>query len=451
MNTLAQSAEAYTEGRIATASAIAQECLLHAQLHGDRRLEAQSLWQMAQVHMVCGEIESALSEGQNALLLFEALADREGETRSLITVAYAATQLRDNGLALASAGRAQRLSEGLGSPVLQAAANNYLGVALFWDGDSDASDASLRVAMELARRGAGRSAQVRPMVNRATGALVNLTFDRVFNDLQPDPSRLGPLVDELSGCDLTGAMPFLSAGMQVDCEAISAWPHIFAACWREDVAFARECLDLCASRAASGRLALRWIVPYVAWARHEFACATRDWPEAVRLADDVVNSATRIQNQQMVWLGSVLKLRTLETMGLTNEAARGWRVLIQRDMAQRRRRRANGAWPLQLQHRVVRNGQSAAPPSPWADRSAAQGARHRRLAEWETRYGLTRAEAAVLDLLGQGLPPARIAEMRHTSVGTVRTQLKSLFDKTGLRSQQALIAALGGTGDEMTP
>ena len=117
MNTLAQSAEAYTEGRIATASAIAQECLLHAQLHGDRRLEAQSLWQMAQVHMVCGEIESALSEGQNALLLFEALADREGETRSLITVAYAATQLRDNGLALASAGRAQRLSEGRSSLV----------------------------------------------------------------------------------------------------------------------------------------------------------------------------------------------------------------------------------------------------------------------------------------------------------------------------------------------
>jgi len=434
METLAHAEEAYADGRMSVAREIAQAVHVQAQRQGDHVMQGRALWQLAQVNMVCGQVETALGEGQQALLLFESLGDREGEARSLISVAYAAAQLRDNGLALASAQRALKLSEAMGNPVLQAAANNYLGVALFWDGDARSADERLCKAMELVARTAGRQAQVRPMVNRATGELVRLTFERVFNDAQPDPVRLLPLVEDLSACDLAGVMPFLSAGLQIDCEAVAAWPHFFAACWRGDMVLARECLDLCVSRAASGRLGLRWIVPYVAWARHELAYATEEWSEAATLADDIVNSAGRIQNQQLVWLGSALKLRALEAMGLSNDAARGWRALIRRDMGQRQQRRFSGAM-----------GGTRADDGKLADVHAA---RHLKLVDWECRYGLTHAEGAVLDLLGQGLSTGRIALMRGTSVGTVRAQLKALFDKTGLRSQQALIAALGGVGAE---
>jgi len=147
-----------------------------------------------------------------------------------------------------------------------------------------------------------------------------------------------------------------------------------------------------------------------------------------------VNSAGRIQNQQLVWLGSALKLRALEAMGLSNDAARGWRALIRRDMVQRQQRRFSGA----MAGTRVDDGKLA----------DVHAVRHLKLADWERRYGLTHAEGAVLDLLGQGLSTGRIALMRGTSVGTVRAQLKALFDKTGLRSQQALIAALGGVGAE---
>lgn len=55
-------------------------------------------------------------------------------------------------------------------------------------------------------------------------------------------------------------------------------------------------------------------------------------------------------------------------------------------------------------------------------------------------YGLTQAEAAVVaDLMG-GLSPHAIAEQAGVSVGTVRTHIRHIFDKAGVRSQVELVA-----------
>jgi DNA-binding CsgD family transcriptional regulator len=59
-------------------------------------------------------------------------------------------------------------------------------------------------------------------------------------------------------------------------------------------------------------------------------------------------------------------------------------------------------------------------------------------------YGLTRAEAEVTLLLTQGLPAAQIAAHRETSVGTVNTQLKQIYAKTGADGQVALLLKLLG-------
>lgn len=449
MNPLQHAAEAYAEGNIAASRAIASTCLSRAEAKGDQHLEAHARWQLAQAAMVCGNATSALAEAERASQLFDSLKDEANETRALITVAYAATQLRDNGLALESGTRALRLSKRLRRPELEAAANNYLGVALFWEDDAAAADRHLRAAVDLARRIPGGNAHVRPMVNRAAGALVHLVHQRILHEAPPDASVLAPLVDELSsGCDLSSVMPFLSGGFQLDCEAIAAWLSFFGACWGDKPAQARDYLALCSSRAESGRLALRWIVPYVDWARHEYARATGRWDEAARSADQMVASARHVQNGQLVWLGSALKVGTLEALGRHAEALRAWRSLNGSDMEQRRTLRSRSEWLLQLRHPDAESGTpsaSAVRRLPFAD---ARMERQRKLAAWQKRFGLTPAEVEVLDLLLDGMSPEDIANKRGTEVSTARSQLKSLFSKTDFHSQRELVAKFNSADDE---
>ena len=53
---------------------------------------------------------------------------------------------------------------------------------------------------------------------------------------------------------------------------------------------------------------------------------------------------------------------------------------------------------------------------------------------------LSKAEAEVLGLLCEGLGPDEIAAKRFVSVGTVRTQIKTLYAKIGVRSMHAAVA-----------
>ena len=53
-------------------------------------------------------------------------------------------------------------------------------------------------------------------------------------------------------------------------------------------------------------------------------------------------------------------------------------------------------------------------------------------------YGLTAAEAALLPLLLQGMTPREMADNRHVKMPTVRSQLASLYAKTGTRGQAEL-------------
>lgn len=64
------------------------------------------------------------------------------------------------------------------------------------------------------------------------------------------------------------------------------------------------------------------------------------------------------------------------------------------------------------------------------------GGRLRRL------YGLTDAEIDIAIALSSGQSPNEIAELRHTSVATVRAQIKAVFGKTGARRTPALLALI---------
>lgn len=59
---------------------------------------------------------------------------------------------------------------------------------------------------------------------------------------------------------------------------------------------------------------------------------------------------------------------------------------------------------------------------------------------YRSLFSLSAAEAALLAALARGTSVSEWARQRNTSVATVRTQLRSLFDKTGTDSQARLVA-----------
>lgn len=81
------------------------------------------------------------------------------------------------------------------------------------------------------------------------------------------------------------------------------------------------------------------------------------------------------------------------------------------------------------------------PLAPAAPGASDAGTVLARLAE---RFSLTKRETVVLGDLAQGLTVAEIATRRHVERVTVRTHLRSLFDKTDRRRQAELVRLVVG-------
>ena len=64
-------------------------------------------------------------------------------------------------------------------------------------------------------------------------------------------------------------------------------------------------------------------------------------------------------------------------------------------------------------------------------------------------FGLTEAEAALIEAISQGLTNAQIAERRDRSVATVNVQVKSILSKTGCTTRTQLVRLLMGFGTQV--
>lgn len=58
------------------------------------------------------------------------------------------------------------------------------------------------------------------------------------------------------------------------------------------------------------------------------------------------------------------------------------------------------------------------------------------------RYGLTSTEAALAAALSEGASPAQFALRQRSSISTVRTQLRQVFQKLGVRNQAGVLRRL---------
>jgi len=67
-----------------------------------------------------------------------------------------------------------------------------------------------------------------------------------------------------------------------------------------------------------------------------------------------------------------------------------------------------------------------------------------------SKFGFTSAETAIAEALARGCSPEQIAVERGVSLNTVRTQIRSIFDKAGV-TRQAELTRLVLTGDGVEP
>lgn len=89
-------------------------------------------------------------------------------------------------------------------------------------------------------------------------------------------------------------------------------------------------------------------------------------------------------------------------------------------------------------HRAVRQAQEVALVS------ISEASTSHRLTDMKAAYRLSEAEAEVLDLMHKGMKPEQIADARKTTIQTVRSQIKVIYSKTGVRSQIELLAKVIG-------
>lgn len=132
-------------------------------------------------------------------------------------------------------------------------------------------------------------------------------------------------------------------------------------------------------------------------------------------------------DRQLVWLRaieSVSNEHLPRTLALASEAGMSWRVHL---------------IPLQL---VAKATDAADSHLMLAAFERMQVGIEQRLASLRARFGLTKVQTEVLARLLSGASVKQIAQQRDASVNTIRTHVKSIFEKTACRSQRELIVRL---------
>ena len=429
MISLALSREAYLEGRLDSATELARRQVVLAAEDRNPLLEAEARLLAAQCLVARGRVTPAMTESRRALHLFESAQSRDGEFRSLVALSYAATNLAANELSLMAADHASQIAATSRQVAQEAVAHHYMGIAMFWAaGQGETADRHLRSALEMSRLGPNADADLYPILNLAAAEIVSTLYGRALNGVVPDPAPLASILKMLGSRDLARAAPFYSSTAHSDGQAITALLRAFEAIWRGELRAARELLDFFAARLHSASVSIDWLRPYLPLAVHELAVARRDWKTAVLESEQSVTGAMRMENVALARLARTLQLRDLEAMGRTDDALRGWRALY-RESQQRLTVPGQG---LRMTVKTV------ADDTPVRKADPLSGSIER----WQRKYSLTWAETDVLRSLCRGDQPAAIAEARQTRIGTVRTQMRLLFDKTGFHSQRALLAAV---------
>ena len=314
---LSEAYRALEEGDTQRARGLAQSVLIAAKASSNLRAEGQALSCLAHCDRVGQRLRRAADTSRRAAQLFQRLAEPEGESPALNTLAHACMLLGRNDEALEAALLSVRLCD-VQTPTAQAVlANNCLGLAYCWSGHFDKATDVLETAIALASRCTPAMSPYQPKLNQLWVEAARLADERYQTGAMSSLRRMGTLVRECRRLERSGDELSFMPGMMPAARTISvAMKGLFSA-GQGDVDNARIYADR-----AIGSLGgtVTWLDALVRWALAELAWLQKDWAGTEAALQEMKMCALAVEHERMACLAHLLLVQVFELQGKTDMA-----------------------------------------------------------------------------------------------------------------------------------
>ena len=314
-------------GQLQQARDFAQSVLLEAK-GVDLHLEARALSCLAHCDRVGSRLRRAGEASRRAAQLFEQFGDVQGEANALTTLAHVCMLLGRNDEAVEAALLCVRLCD-LQVPQPQTVlAHNCLGLAYSWSGDHDRADASLELAVQVARRCVPAVSIYQPRLNQVWVEASRLLDERYQTGGMKSLKRLEALATECRELERAGEGLAVLPGLQAMARTISFASVALVATWLGDFVGARLAIES-ANRSLSG--VMTWLDSFVRWCAAELAWAQQDWASTERELIEMREMALAVEHEQLACRAHLLLAQVFELQGKNEEARSEHRALRRRE------------------------------------------------------------------------------------------------------------------------
>ena len=417
--------QAFVEGRLAVAEAMAVGAIHAGRPGADPAAQGRAHWNLARVRAVQCNYLAVFDEARRSLQFFERCDDPAGQARSLMALCLASVRLGRHEFALSAALQADALNPRNPSVVDRIHATTYLGLALAHAGRLANAHAVFDRAMAVAQTTDWPDAERHPMLMRLVSCAMHEIHSHVLTGRDPDPAQLASWL-RAARQPADGGFPYFTLmGTTVAVEAVIATLSAFEACWEGDITRARARVAYSLDMARAQPVALNWFMPYALLGCQQVAYFGQDYQQAITAAQEAATLAERLQDWPLAWTAMGLRLRSQAALGQISDTASRWMALTDAG-----------------RHRAASAQDGAEAVTDLATQPTHADGLDAIVDAWGRRHALSEAEHAVLALLARGLGSLEIAATRSTAEGTTRQQIKAILSKSGCKSRVELMAAL---------
>lgn len=317
-------------GEFVLARELAQAVALSATTRQDRRLEARSLACMAQAERAASRFRASLEAARRAAYLFQLGGDVSGEAMALALVGCMASNLGRNDEAVEAALLSVRLEDTLPPGPQQVVAHNHLGLAYAWCRSFDRADVAFDTAARVCELCVPAVTSFNPRHNQVWAEALRLVNERYHTGRLPTLDKMHAVTDLCLRLIARGDTGQLKPGVQALAHAMARLGSALRHCWagnaeraQAEAAAARSCID---------RQCLTGTIHALgAWVQTEIAWGAQDWQAAEHHVAAMIDSASRIEHEQLAGLGQLLASQLFELQGKEELALSALHSLRQRE------------------------------------------------------------------------------------------------------------------------
>lgn len=327
---LAVSRQALRDGDAGTCRQAAKNALDLAQARKDLHQEARAHLSLALADRMLAQSRRAQLSGQRAAFLFQLCGDGAGEAEALAALAYTLSVLGRNEEAIEAALLSVKLSEQCATEPALANSYTYLGIAYSHCSGFQEADHAFNVAIRLLEQHDRLSYAYFPRLHQRAMESIRVFHERYYTGELPSLGRLSQLrlADELHERDaaLVGTLQGTRPRMQ-------PMRHLLAGlefCWRGSLQDAQAAAQHASAEEGGGGINLLYTV-CGHWLRAEIGWAAGDWAAAGQCAQQMIDLAIQIENEQFVSVGYLLLSQILAAQGRHSEAQEPQRLLRRRE------------------------------------------------------------------------------------------------------------------------